>query len=258
MCYLRALKESNSPVDPRVNVIDKRLENVKRIVAVSSGKGGVGKSLIASTLALSLVKKGFTVGLFDADFTSPSIHRILGVKKLEIKEERGILPMQIHGLKYMSIVAFSGQKALPLRGVDVSNVLIELFSATLWGSLDYLVIDMPPGIGDATLDIIRLVKRIEFLIVCTPSLLAFETVEKLLTLLRELKVPVIGVIENMKMKQVFSIKDKVAGAGFPFLGEVPFDLDVENVLGDVEALFGTAFAKKLDEIVPRIIFSQSA
>lgn len=257
MCCLKALRESNSPIDPRVSVIDKRLENVKRIIAVSSGKGGVGKSLVASTLAISLVKKGFTVGLFDADFTSPSTHRILGVKKLEIKEEKGILPMQIRGLKYMSIVAFSGQKALPLRGADVSNVLIELFSATLWGSLDYLIIDMPPGIGDAALDIVRLIKRIEFLIVCTPSVLAFETIEKLLTLLRELKVPVIGVVENMKMRQDFSIKEKVAGIGAAFLGEIPFDLEVENRLGDVDALSETVFAKKLDEIVPRIIFSQS-
>jgi ATP-binding protein involved in chromosome partitioning len=254
---LKASKESNSPVDPRIAVIDKRLENVERVIAVSSGKGGVGKSLIASVLALHLTRKGFMVGLFDADFTSPSTHRILGVKNLEIKEERGILPMFVHGLKYMSIVAFSREKALPLRGADVSNALIELFSAVLWGNLNYLIVDMPPGIGDVTLDIIRLVKKIEFLIVSTPSVLAFETVEKLLALLKELKVPVIGVIENMKMKKSSFIKEKVAELGTSFLGDVPFDSEVENALGDVEVLLRTVFAQKLAEIVPRIISQNS-
>ncbi len=253
MCCLKALRESNNSVDPRIGIIDKRLENVKRVIAISSGKGGVGKSLIATSLALSLVKKGFDVGLFDADFTSPSTHRILGVKKLEVEEDRGILPMQVHGLKYMSIIAFTGEKALPLRGAEVSNVLIELFSGVLWGKLDYLIIDMPPGIGDVTLDVVKLVKKIEFLVVCTPSVLAFETVEKLLTLLKELNVPVIGVIENMKMKRDFPIQEQVVKAGFSFLGAVPFDSEVENALGNVDMLFKTVFAQKLAEIVPRII-----
>jgi len=254
---LKASKESNNPVDPRVAVIDKRLKNVKRVIAISSGKGGVGKSLFASVLAMHLNRKGFLVGLFDADFTSPSTHRILGVKNFEIREEKGILPVPFYGLKYMSIVAFSKEKALPLRGADVSNALIELFSAMLWGNLDYLIVDMPPGIGDVTLDIIRLVKKIEFLIVTTPSVLAFETVEKLLALLKELKVPVIGVVENMKIKESSFIKKKVAELGTSFLGDVPFDSEVENALGDVEALLRTVFAQKLAEFVPRIISRDS-
>ncbi len=250
---MKASEDSNSTLDPRVSIINKRLEKVKRIISVSSGKGGVGKSLVASVLALTLANKGFGVGLFDADFTSPSTHRILGVKKVEIIEDKGILPIQVQGLKYMSIVAFSGEKALPLRGIDVSNVLIELFSTTLWGDLDYLIIDMPPGISDATLDIIRIVKRCEFLVISTPSILAFETVQKLLKLLNELKVPVIGVIENMKMEQSLTIKDKVVGMSVPFLGELPFDPEVEYSLGDVKALSETVFAKKVASLVPKII-----
>lgn len=250
---MKASKESNNDVDPRINIIEKRIEKVRRLIAVSSGKGGVGKSLIASVLALTLTKKGFEVGLFDADFTSPSTHRILGVRRLEIKEEKGIVPMHVHGLKYMSIVAFSGEKTLPLRGADISNILIELFSTTLWGGLDYLIIDMPPGISDATLDIIRLIRRSEFLVVSTPSMLALETVEKLLRLLKELKVPVIGVLENMKMEQSLTIKDRINETGVSFLGELPFDSRVEDALGDVDALAKTAFARKLAEIVPQII-----
>lgn len=237
--------------DPRIDIISRRLEEVKRIIAVSSGKGGVGKSLIASTLALTLAKENFKVGLFDADFTSPSTHLILGVEEIKPKEEKGIVPTEVHGLKYMSIVAYSREKTLPLRGADVSNALIELFSVTLWGDLDFLIIDVPPGISDVTLDMIRLVKNIEFLVVSTPSPLAFETVKKLLTLLRELKVSVIGVVENMKVKQSPFIRQKVAEAGIPFFGEIHFDSKVEDALGNVNLLLKTDFAKKLKEIVSK-------
>lgn len=240
-------------VDPRIYIINKRLENVKRVIAVSSGKGGVGKSLVASTFALTLARKKYRVGLFDADFTSPSTHLILGVKEVKAEEAKGIVPVQVHGLKYMSIVAFSREKALPLRGADVSNALIELFSMTLWGDLDFLVIDMPPGISDATLDIIRFIRNIEFLVVSTPSSLAFETVEKLLKLLKELKVPVNGVVENMKIKQSSFVQRKVEEVGVKFLGEIPFDPKIEDALGDVAALFKTNFAIKLEEIVSKYV-----
>ncbi|MEM3770021.1 MAG: P-loop NTPase [Candidatus Bathyarchaeia archaeon] len=238
-------------LDPRENVINKRLKGVKRIIAVSSGKGGVGKSLVASTIALTLVRKNFKVGLFDADFTSPSTHLILGVKKAEPKEEKGIIPVQVHGLKYVSIVAYSKERALPLRGADVSNALIELFATTIWGDLDFLIIDMPPGISDVALDVVRLVKGINFLVVTTPSLLAFETVKKLLDLLAGLKVPVLGVVENMKTKGNAFISQNVVATSFPFLGELPFDSKVEDSLGDVDALLKTDFAKKLAEIVSK-------
>lgn len=237
--------------DPRINIISRRLEKVKRTIAVSSGKGGVGKSLIASILALTLARKNFKVGLFDADFTSPSTHLILGVKEIKPKEDKGIVPTKVHGLKYMSIVAYSHEKTLPLRGADVSNALIELFSMTIWNDLDFLIIDMPPGISDATLDMIRLVKNLEFLVVSTPSSLAFETVEKLLTLLTELRVSVIGVVENMKMKQSPFVRQKVSEAGIPFFGEIPFDPKVEDALGNVDLLLKTDFAKKLAEIVSK-------
>jgi ATP-binding protein involved in chromosome partitioning len=239
-------------LDPRENIINKRLERVKHIIAVSSGKGGVGKSLVASTLALTLTRKNFKVGLFDLDFTSPSTHLILGVKNAKPKEKRGIIPAQVHGLKYVSIVAYSKEMPLPLRGIDASNALIELFAMTIWEDLDFLIIDMPPGISDATLDIIRLVKGIKFLIVTTSSLLAFETVKKLLKLLAELKVPVVGVIENMKMREGAFIRQNVMNAGFPFLGELPFDPKVEDTLGDIKALLKTKFAKRLAEIILKI------
>jgi ATP-binding protein involved in chromosome partitioning len=228
------------------------LGNVGRIFAVSSGKGGVGKSLVASTLALALTKQGYEVGLFDLDFTSPSTHIILGIEGVQPKEDKGIVPPVVNGLEYMSIVYYSGDYASPLRGADVSNALIELLSITRWGKLDFLVIDMPPGIGDATLDVIRLIKNIEFLVVTTSSLLAFETVLKLVKLLKELRVPVAGVVENMKMGDSKSIQQQTRKLGLIFLGEIPYDTQVEEAIGNKNRLASTVLAKKVEEIASKI------
>ncbi|MCK4424041.1 P-loop NTPase [Candidatus Bathyarchaeota archaeon] len=239
--------------DPRIGIIDERMKGISNIVAVSSGKGGVGKSLIASTMALTLAREGYRVGLFDLDFTSPSTHVILGVRDLTPEEKKGIIPPQVHGFKYMSIVYYSGDYVSPLRGADVSNVLIELLAITRWNTLDFLIIDMPPGISDATLDIIRLIKETKFLIVTTPSQLAFETVRKLINLLTALKIPIIGVIENMKMKESSFIRQQVKGRGIAFLGEIPFDTELEEAIGNVNKLSETVFSKKIGEIVAKSV-----
>ena len=193
-------------IDPRTSVITERLSRISRIIAVSSGKGGVGKSMVATALALSLAKEGCKVGLFDLDFTGPSTHIILHAPNTQPKEEKGLIPPTIHGLEYMSLIYFVGDNPAPLRGADISNALIELLTITQWGTLDFLVIDMPPGISDAILDLVRLVKRIEFLIVTTPSLLAFETVKKQVALLCELKMPIVGVVENMKIDKATTVE----------------------------------------------------
>jgi len=239
-------------VDPRTSIITERLKGIRKIIAVSSGKGGVGKSLVASVLALELAKKSHSVGLFDLDFTSPSTHVILGIKNVQPKEEKGIVPPLVHSLKYMSIVYYSDEYASPLRGADVSNALIELLSITRWGKLDYLIIDMPPGIGDALLDLIRLTKNIRFLIVSTSSLLAFETVKKLISLLEGLRVPIIGVIENMKMNDSKAVQQQVQSLGVAFLGEIPFDIKIEESVGKTSKLLKTVFAEKVEEMVSKI------
>ncbi|RLI19387.1 ATP-binding protein [Candidatus Bathyarchaeota archaeon] len=240
-------------VDPRIAVISERIKEIGNIVAVSSGKGGVGKSLVASILALTLARKNLKVGLFDLDFTSPSTHLILGVENLTPKEEKGIIPPEVYGLKYMSIVYYSGEYASPLRGEDISNALIELLAITRWGKLDFLIIDMPPGISDATLDLIRFVNGIKFLIVTTPSKLAFETVRKLVNMLKELKIPIVGIIENMKMHNSQFIRLQAENYKIEFLGEVPFDNYLENSIGDVNKLLETTFAKKIEEISEKVV-----
>jgi ATP-binding protein involved in chromosome partitioning len=240
-------------MDPRTTVINERLRRTGRIIAVSSGKGGVGKSLVATTLALALAEKGCKVGLFDLDFTSPSTHLIMGVKNVQPEEDKGIVPPVVNGLAYMSLIHFSGDQAAPLRGADVSNALIELLAVTQWGKLDFIVIDMPPGIGDAVLDLVRFVKRIEFLIVTTSSRLAFETVKKQVRLLQDLKVPIIGVVENMKMDKATDIEQETGELGVKFLAGIPYDSMVEEAIGDVAKLRGTAIAKQVREVAARNI-----
>ncbi len=239
-------------IDPRLSIVNERLKNIRNVIAVSSGKGGVGKSLIASTLALTLAKKGFKVGLFDLDFTSPSTHIILGVENVRPKEDKGIIPPKVCGLEYMSIIYYSGSHATPLRGEDTSNVLIELLSITRWGKLDFLVLDMPPGIGDATLDLLRLIRNIRFIIVTTPSVLAFETVKKLANLLKGLKTPVIGVVENMKTNQSKTIQQQTRKLGLNSLQDIPYDHNVENMIGNPNKLLNTMFAAKVMEIASGI------
>jgi len=235
-------------IDPRTTIINKRLKKITTIIAVSSGKGGVGKSLIATTLALTLAKKNLKVGLFDLDFTSPSTHLILGAKNAKPTEEKGIIPPTVKGIEYMSLIYYTGNHPTPLRGTDISNALIELLSLTKWSKLDFLIIDMPPGIGDATLDLIRLVNHLEFLVVTTSSQLAFETVKKLTSLLQDLKIPIIGVVENIKMNSATKIKHQTEKLGITFLGEIPYDPNVEGAIGDEKKLLETTLAKKIKEI----------
>jgi len=239
--------------DPRLAVIERRFEKVGKVLAVSSGKGGVGKSMVATCLALNLRDSGYKVGLLDLDFTSPATHVILGVEGLYPEEDYGIIPPLAHGLRYMSITHYSLDEPVPLRGVDVSNAIIELLAITKWGELDYLVVDMPPGIGDATLDTIRLIPKLEFLVVSTPSIVAYQSVRRMLVLLKELGISIKGVIENMVMKPSDYVASDVVELGLNYLGDVAYDEALEETLGDVQQLSETDFYKKLGELVPAVI-----
>jgi len=236
-------------MDPRLNIIEERLKGIKRLIAISGGKGGIGKSSISSTLALILSKSGYKVGLLDLDFWGPSTHVILGIDNIFPKEEKGIVPPKIYDIKFMSIIYYVGDEPSPLRGVDISNAMIELLAVTQWDSLDFLVVDMPPGMGDATLDIIRLMKRIEFLIVTTQSKVALETVKKILRMLKELGISILGIIENMKTTNLSSVKDQLKMFGVPFLGKINFDKEFENSIGNTNKLLKTRFAQDLRETI---------
>lgn len=240
-------------MDPRPNVIGKRLAGVKRIVAVSGGKGGIGKSSVAAVLALCMAEKGYRTGLLDLDFCGPSSHVILGAGDARPVEEKGLIPPAVHGIEYMSIVFFAGDNPSPLRGVDISNGIIELLAVTIWSDLDILLIDMPPGIGDAILDVIRLFGRMEFLTVTTPSRLTGELTRKELRILHELGIKIVGVLENMRMKGTGSDpSDDSEMYDVPFLGSIDLDSQLEGAMGDATALLETGFARQLNEVANRI------
>lgn len=240
-------------IEPRTSIIDTRLKSIKRIIAVASGKGGVGKSFVASSLAVSLSKKGYRVGLLDLDFYGPSVHIILGAYHLSPREEKGLIPPKIQGISFMSIVHFTEDKPAPFRGEDISNIILELLAVTQWGSLDFLIIDMPPGLGEETLDIIRYMKRIEFIVVTTPSKVSMGAVKKLLLLLKEVKKPILGVVENMTMTPLSLVKEEVRNFNVPYLGSIPFDENLENALGDIDRIKTTKAMKHIEKILSKII-----
>ncbi len=236
-------------MDPRFNVIDERLSDIKKIIAVSGGKGGVGKSSVASMLALVLKETGKKVGLLDLDLSGPSDHLILGLEDVFPEEEKGIIPPLVNGIKFMSIVYFAGENPLPFRGEDFSNAIIELLAITRWGSLDYLIVDMPPGIGDVTLDVIRVMKNIEFIMVGNQSKLTLETLKKVIRMSKESVKKVIGVIENIVFSERDEKVNKLVSLGVPFLGKIDFDNEYESFLGNIDKLLKTQFARDLKNII---------
>ena len=243
-------------MDPRIAIIENRLTAIHRLIAIGSGKGGVGKSMVASTTALTLARQGYQVGLFDIDFTSPSTHVILNAEDLVPEEEKGLIPPNIHGLHYMSITYFSRNAPTPLRGIDASNALIELLAITRWSDLDYLIFDMPPGIGDLTLDVIRLIPQLAFILVTTPSKVSFETVRKLLQLLQDQQVPIIGVVENMRRDASSYIQTKVEQLGHTYLGVISFDIRLEAAIGNVTAIQTSTFMTAINAIMAHTAFRE--
>jgi len=235
-------------IDPRLHIIDKRLYGIKRIIAVSGGKGGIGKSTVASVLALCLSKNGFKTGLLDLDLSGPSTHVILGAEGLYPLEDKGLIPPELHGIKYMSIIYFAGNNPSPLRGKDISNIIMELLTITLWGPLDFLILDMPPGISDSILDIIRLIKKMEFLIVTIPSRVAIGVMKKELKMLMELNLPVMGILENMKTKESSILSDEISDLNIPLLGSINLDQTIEDAIGDSDKLMETVFFRQLDRL----------
>ena len=238
-------------IDPRASIIEERLKGIKRIIAVSSAKGGVGKSMVASTLAVALSKKG-KVGLLDLDFYGPSSHLILGAGELYPKEDYGIVPPEVAGVKLMSLIYFTKDRPLAMRGSNISDAILEIMAITRWGELDYLVIDMPPGIGEETLDVIRLIKRCEFIVVTTQSKVAWEVVKRLLSLFKEMKVKVIGIVENMRLTEAHSVEEHLGEFGYKYLSGLPFDTALEEAVGNPEKILKTNYGKALKKIAEKL------
>ncbi|RLF06738.1 MAG: ATP-binding protein [Thermoprotei archaeon] len=236
-------------MDPRTSIIAERLKGAARIIAVCSGKGGVGKSLIAALTSLLSSRNGLQVGLLDLDFHGPSCHIILGAKGATPAEDKGLIPPTIAGVKLMSLAFFVGGEPLPLRGADITNAMLELLAITRWGHLDLLVLDSPPGMGEEILDVVRIIGRVEALIVTTPSPLSLSTVSRLVQLLKSLKTPIIGVLENMRREGGSEVAREVKKWGVRYLGWLPYDPGIEAAIGDPVKLLNTWLARRLEEVL---------
>ncbi|MFA5160950.1 MAG: P-loop NTPase [Elusimicrobiales bacterium] len=213
-----------------------RLSEVKRVLVVTGWKGGIGKSTVACSLAMALAKTGAETGLLDADITGACCHSILGVKPTFPQEIEGLEPRPVAGVKFMSAAFFSGGGAVALRGGDVSRSLLELLAVTQWRELDFLVIDMPPGISDAGLELLRLVPRAELVIVSVPGKLAQGALRRSLKLFGEFGAPVAGIVAN-------AVVPGHRPAEKNLLGAIPHDPRYEAAIGNPAVIAKTRVFK---------------
>ncbi|EGP59029.1 putative ATP-binding Mrp family protein [Agrobacterium tumefaciens F2] len=216
---------------------------VGAIIAVASGKGGVGKSTTAVNLALGLQALGLRVGMLDADIYGPSLPRLLKISgRPQQQEDRIIVPMENYGLKVMSMGFLVDEEAAMIwRGPMVQSALMQMLREVAWGELDVLVLDMPPGTGDAQLTIAQQVPLAGAVIVSTPQDLALIDARKGITMFRKVEVPLLGVIENMSYfiapdtgarYDIFGhggAKAEAERIGVPFLGEVPLTISIREM-----------------------------
>lgn len=224
-------------IDPRESVIEERLKGIKKIILISGFKGGIGKSLFACVASISLKDLGKAVGILDLDVTSSSCHKILGVEEGYPQEVDGILPVDVHGMKFMSFYFFSKGMPLALRGSSISEAVKELFCITQWGNLDYLIIDMPPGFYDVALEIMRLVKDFKIVAIKTPSVLSRDVYERMIKLYKEKGYSIVEV-ENMSKDEGYN--------------KIGFDEKIDFAVGNIEEIRKTKFYSEVKRIVEEL------
>jgi ATP-binding protein involved in chromosome partitioning len=213
----------------------------KNVVAIGSGKGGVGKSTIAATLACGLKKAGCKVGLMDADVYGPSIPHLLGVNERPAAIENRLQPIDADGLRLMSMgFLVPPDEAVVWRGPMLHGAITQFLRDTDWGDLDYLLIDMPPGTGDIALTLSQLLPLTGAVVVCTPQDLALLDAVKAVAMFRKVNIPLLGVVENMsyflcpdngKRYNIFGsggARRKAEELEVPFLGEVPIEIAIRE------------------------------
>src|SRR5438552_2419579 len=215
---------------------DNLIPTVKYTIAVSSGKGGVGKSTVAVNLAVGLALQGARVGLMDADVYGPNVPMMMGVRTPPQQKDGKLLPAESHGVKLISMGFFVPEETpLTWRGPMIHTAIQQFLRDVEWGELDYLLIDLPPGTGDAQLSIGQLVPLTGAVIVTTPQAVALHDSRKGLAMFQKINVPVLGIIENMSFficgkcgerTEIFSTGGGERAAeklGVPFLGRIPID-----------------------------------
>src|ERR1700726_1649939 len=213
------------------------IPGVKNLVAVASGKGGVGKTTVAVNLAIALKNLGASVGLLDADVYGPNVPVMLGTaEQPRALDEKTIIPVQAYGLKMISMGLLSpGDKPLVWRGPMLHSVIQQFLRSVRWGELDYLIVDLPPGTGDVQLTLIQSVSVSGAVVVTTPSIVALADVRKAIEMFRQVNVEILGVVENMSYFNCPHCKGRIdvfahgegqvmaRSFGVPFIGEIEID-----------------------------------
>lgn len=238
------------------------IPGVERIIAVASGKGGVGKSTTAVNLALSLAALGWRIGILDLDIFGPSLPRLLGLSKAPEPEGRLIRPLQAYGVKAMSIgFMVAEEEAMIWRGPMVMAAVTQLLRDVAWGDLDCLVIDMPPGTGDTQLTLAQTVPLAGAVIVSTPQDLALIDARRGVTMFNKVEVPILGIVENMsyflcphcgERSEIFAhggARHEAEKMGVPFLGEIPLTMSIREqadsgkpiVVSDPDGAYAVAY-----------------
>ncbi len=217
--------------------------NSKKIIAIASGKGGVGKSTFAVNLAVALSKIGNKVGILDADIYGPSVPRMMGISdKPKTNDTNKLIPLENYGIKCMSI-GFLIDVDTPAiwRGPMVMKALEQMFNGVDWGELDFLIIDLPPGTGDAQLSLAQNSKLSGSIIISTPQDVALIDVRKGINMFRKVDVPILGIVENMsyfickncnEKHEIFSsggVRKESEKNNIPFLGELPIDINLRKL-----------------------------
>lgn len=223
--------------------LPERLRTVKNIIAVAAGKGGVGKSTVATNLAAALSVQGTRVGILDADVFGPSIPQMMGEPEVPaaLSSENAMAPAVHHGIKVLSVGFFVERGAAVMwRGPMIHKLLTQFMEDVEWGELDYLVIDLPPGTGDTQLSLAQLVPVTGAVMVTTPQEVSIIDVEKALAMWKKVEIPVLGVIENMSYfacpkcghhEEIFARgggRKLAEREGLPFLGEIPMLSEVRS------------------------------
>ncbi|MBI2082571.1 MAG: Mrp/NBP35 family ATP-binding protein [Deltaproteobacteria bacterium] len=222
-----------------------RLPGVKSVIAIGSGKGGVGKSTVAANLSLALMREKSKVGLLDADIYGPSIPIMFGIPEGErptVASGNRIIPLKRYDMPLMSMGFLMGSKdAVIWRGPMLAKMLQQFLEQVDWGELDYLIVDLPPGTGDVQLSLSQMIPMTGAVVVTTPQDVALADVRRAIKMFEMTKVPILGVIENMstfecphckKESRIFGGKeDRYKDWGFPLLGSIPIEVET-RVAGD--------------------------
>src|ERR1700726_2108893 len=246
------------------------LPGVAHVVAIGSGKGGVGKTTVAVNLAVALGKLGYKVGLIDADIYGPNVPMMLGVSRQpNVVGENRIEPILSHGVKFISVGLISpGDKPMVMRGPMLHQIIRQFLQQVEWGELDYLIVDLPPGTGDVVISLVQTVPLTGAVVVSTPSDVSLQDARKALEMFAQVNVEVLGIVENMShftcphCSQVIDIFSK-GGAertaqqfNVPFLGSIELDPEIrhggDHGLPIVLAGEGNAHARQFIEVARKV------